>query len=115
MADRTGYYLTIGIAGFIGAGLTAVGNAFGFSRRLKSNEIATKENEESLKDVIKCLHKTKEDYYSREEQDANRDATKELMRVQLTQHTEAIEKLEKTLDSGLKEIFSRLNNRSVER
>jgi len=99
MADRTGYYLTIAVSGFIGAGLTAVGNAFGFSRRIKDVE-----------DSVKCFNKRKEDYYTKTEQNGNRDATKELIAIRFEHHSEMIEALTVVQKEGFDGVHQRLDD-----
>ena len=98
MSERLNYYLTIGIAGGIGSALTAVGNAFGFSRRIKSVE-----------DSMKCFDKRKTDYRTIKEQDINCKASIALINLESSHHANAINSLKKEQKEGFDGVHQRLD------
>ena len=87
MPDKSHYYLSLGFAAFLGAIVSAIGNAFGFSRR------------------VSALEKRQENCYSKTEQDKACAASCELMRVHLEHHSEAITQLSKDMKAEFKKAF----------
>jgi len=98
MSEKLNYWLAITGATFLGSGITALGNAFGFSRRIKSCE-----------DSDKCLKKLISECYTKAEQDNNRDATKELMVTRFDHHAKAISELKAEQKKGFDGVYTRLN------
>ena len=98
MSEKIHYWLGLGAASIVGSGVTALGNAFGFSRRIKNCE-----------DSDKCLKKLISECYTKAEQDNNRDATKELMATRFDHHTKAISELKSEQKEGFDGVYTRLN------
>ena len=99
MSEKLNYWLAIAGAGVLGSSITAVGNAFGFSRRIKNCE-----------DSGKYLEGKISECYTKKEQDDKRIATMILMQERADHHAELLSKLEVSTEKGLAAIFGRLNN-----
>ena len=91
-----------GITGLIGAAIVAVGNAVGFSGRLGKVETAIKDINENCVTLLRCDEKI--------------EASKELVGLQLTHHSEQIgevkeqiEKVRIAQERGTKEILEKLD------
>jgi len=81
-----------------GALVMAVGNAFGFSNRLKKAE-----------DSIACIKKSKAEYITKPDCNDKLKATEKIVDLQFDRHTEQIADLKASQEKGFSAVFEKLD------
>ena len=81
-----------------GALVMAVGNAFGFSNRLKKAE-----------DSIACIKKSKAEYVTKPECIDKLKSTEKVVDLQFGQHTKEITELKAAQEKGFNTVFEKLD------
>ena len=96
--NKIQYWLTLAGVGLFSASVTAVGNALGLTRRVKVVE-----------ESVRCIHKSKDNYVLKTDQDKARESTMVLMAERAEHHAALLKTLETTTQLGLAAIYERLN------
>ena len=90
--------LVAGGAGLFGAIATALGNAFGFNRRLNKLETS-----------VDCIKKSKAEYVTKPECVDKLKSTEKVVDLQFKQHTKEITELKASQEKGFNTVFEKLN------
>jgi len=97
MADEK-MLLVAGGAGLFGAIATAIGNAFGFNRRLNKMESS-----------VDCIKRSKADYMTKPDCTEKLNATEKIVDLQFGRHTEQIQDLKESQEKGFSAVFEKLD------
>ena len=90
--------LVAGGAGLFGAIATALGNAFGFNRRLNKLETS-----------VDCIKRSKAEYVTKPECIDKLKSTEKVVDLQFGRHTEQIADLKASQEKGFSAIFEKLD------